>query len=344
LPFERDRPVHVVFGGWHSGWRMSSLAATQADGYYNPPDWDPTKQSRRALTKSKGANQFEQKGLVRFEMPFDVWCTGCARATAEEVAAGTACSSGKEQHIGRGVRFDALKVRHGKYFSTVVWEFRMKCHMCYHPIRIRTDPQHCDFELVEGVRRKTKEYEAGNEDGLVELPSAVEQAKAVADPFYKLERTGEQKRKVSAQREGFDALVVLQGRGRDDYALNKLARKRFKRGGAGGAAAAPARAAAAQQELEQADRLSAASTRFHMPSASKQAALQRQLALRTQGVFRQPTREAALAAKAQAHDIQLRHFRAPGGDFGGAALAHAPPLVFAVKKKKKRKWEGDEKT
>jgi len=331
---------------------MSSLAATQADGYYNPPDWDPTKQSRRALTKSKGANQFEQKGLVRFEMPFDVWCTGCALATAEEVAAGTACSSGKEQHIGRGVRFDALKVRHGKYFSTVVWEFQMKCHMCYHPIVIRTDPQNCDFELVEGVRRKTKEFEAGNEDGLVELPSAAEQAKAAANPFYKLERTGEQKRKVSAQREGFDALVALQGRGRDDYALNKLARKRFKRGGAGGtAAAAPARAAADKQELEQADRLSAASTRFHMPSASKQAALQRQLALRTQGVFRQPSREAALAAKAQAHDIQLRHFRAPGpgGEFGGAALSHAPPLVFAVKKKKKKKkkWKregGDEKT
>ena len=61
-----------------------------------------------------------------------------AEAKEAEVTAGTAFSAGKEQHIGRGVRFDALKVRAGSYYTTPIWEFRMKCHMCYHPIVIRT--------------------------------------------------------------------------------------------------------------------------------------------------------------------------------------------------------------
>lgn len=52
---------------------MSSLAAAQADGYYHPPEWDPQKGSLRKFTKSKGSNQYEQKGRSP--------CTGCALTT-----------------------------------------------------------------------------------------------------------------------------------------------------------------------------------------------------------------------------------------------------------------------
>eukprot|EP00540_Astrosyne_radiata_P016122 CAMPEP_0116853432 /NCGR_PEP_ID=MMETSP0418-20121206/17911_1 /TAXON_ID=1158023 /ORGANISM="Astrosyne radiata, Strain 13vi08-1A" /LENGTH=46 /DNA_ID= /DNA_START= /DNA_END= /DNA_ORIENTATION= len=46
---------------------MSSLAATQADGYY----CQYKKKSKNQFAGSKGHNQFSQKGVVRFELPYD---------------------------------------------------------------------------------------------------------------------------------------------------------------------------------------------------------------------------------------------------------------------------------
>eukprot|EP00966_Prymnesium_polylepis_P288774 6670040-Prymnesium_polylepis.1 len=67
-------------------------------------------------------------------MPFNVRCTGC------------------DNHIGKGVRFNAEKKAVGKYLSTKIWSFRMMCH-CEdntwrtdrsrnpHFIEIHTDPK-----------------------------------------------------------------------------------------------------------------------------------------------------------------------------------------------------------
>jgi len=116
---------------------MSSLAAAQADGYYRPPDWDG-KASLNKITGSKGAwywvlglvvwcfqdqsvahppslppflpllpghNQFTQKGVIRFELPYNSWCLKC------------------ESHIGKGVRFNAQKkqVRRCEGFVSMAW-------------------------------------------------------------------------------------------------------------------------------------------------------------------------------------------------------------------------------
>ncbi len=56
-------------------------------------------------------------------MPYNVWCGGCGI------------------HIGRGVRYNAEKRQTGKYFSTKIWTFRMKCHLCDNYLEIRTDPE-----------------------------------------------------------------------------------------------------------------------------------------------------------------------------------------------------------
>eukprot|EP01035_Chromulina_nebulosa_P018465 gene18465-24175_t len=70
---------------------MSSLAASRADNFYYPPDWRPELGSISKFQGSKGANQYEQKGIIRFELPFDGWCMGCNR------------------HLSRGTRFNAKK-------------------------------------------------------------------------------------------------------------------------------------------------------------------------------------------------------------------------------------------
>src|SRR3954447_14713832 len=59
----------------------------------------------------------------RFEMPFNVWCLGC------------------NNHVGMGVRYNAEKKKVGNYYTTPIFEFRMKCHLCDNYYTIRTDPK-----------------------------------------------------------------------------------------------------------------------------------------------------------------------------------------------------------
>jgi coiled-coil domain-containing protein 130 len=51
------------------------------------------------------------------------------------------------------VRFNAGKKEVGRYLSTKIYEFSMKCHMCAHPLKVRTDPKHCDYILFEGLQK-----------------------------------------------------------------------------------------------------------------------------------------------------------------------------------------------
>jgi coiled-coil domain-containing protein 130 len=44
-------------------------------------------------------------------------------------------------HIGMGVRYNAEKRKIGMYFSTPMFAFRCKCHLCDGWFEIRTDPK-----------------------------------------------------------------------------------------------------------------------------------------------------------------------------------------------------------
>lgn len=59
----------------------------------------------------------------RFEMPYNIWCDGC------------------NSHIGMGVRYNAEKKKTGNYYTTPIYTFRMKCHLCDNYFEIQTDPQ-----------------------------------------------------------------------------------------------------------------------------------------------------------------------------------------------------------
>lgn len=58
---------------------MSSLAATQADGYYIPPEYLESGQYKKKTLNQfnsdyRGHNQFATNAVVRFEMPYDGFC------------------------------------------------------------------------------------------------------------------------------------------------------------------------------------------------------------------------------------------------------------------------------
>ena len=74
--------------------------------------------------------------IVRFEMPFNIWCLNC------------------NSHIGRGVRFNAEKKKIGMYHSTPILSFRMKCHLCGGWFEIQTDPKESEYVVVDGARRQ----------------------------------------------------------------------------------------------------------------------------------------------------------------------------------------------
>ncbi|CAI7837115.1 unnamed protein product, partial [Closterium sp. NIES-53] len=84
---------------------MSTLAAARADNFYYPPEWTPEQGS---LNKFQGQHPLRERAkklgdgilVIRFEMPFHVWCGGC------------------KSMIAKGVRFNAEKKHIANYLST----------------------------------------------------------------------------------------------------------------------------------------------------------------------------------------------------------------------------------
>lgn len=86
---------------------MSSLAAARADNFYYPPEWRPEFGSISKYQGSKGANQYQQYGIIRFEMPFDGFCLKC------------------NCHVSKGLRFNAKKEKEGMEFRSVKKNMKM---------------------------------------------------------------------------------------------------------------------------------------------------------------------------------------------------------------------------
>ncbi len=96
---------------------------------YYPPDYDPktapTLNAYRGIHALGARAKDIDKGIlvVRFELPYNVWCGTCGK------------------HIGAGVRYNAQKRKVGHYYSTPIFAFRCKCHLCDGWFEIRTDPK-----------------------------------------------------------------------------------------------------------------------------------------------------------------------------------------------------------
>ncbi|KAH8062045.1 hypothetical protein JL721_8764 [Aureococcus anophagefferens] len=189
---------------------MSTLSAARADNFYYPPNWDPSKESLSQHTgDTRGRNQYEQEGLIRFELPFDGWCEGCGR------------------HVGKGVRFNAKKDADGKYHSTTVWKFTMQCPSCTTKFVIKTDPAKSDYDFASGIRRKVESYAEDAADGARLLGDTDHRAQEAAlakrrDPMATLERTRDDTAtRRAARRTGAERFY-------DDYGANRALRKRHR--------------------------------------------------------------------------------------------------------------------
>lgn len=193
---------------------MSSLAAARADNFYHPPDWDPSKGSRNKYHGSHGALGDRARKLhqgiliIRFEMPFNVWCGGCGHL------------------IGKGVRFNAEKKQIGMYHSTKIWSFSMRTPCCQHRLEVHTDPRNAEYIVVTGGKRKV---EAGDvkDDGRVALDPGG--SSRPSDPLQLLEAAEEDVRRNKEQRASLLALMKdSQGKYKDDAANNRELRRAMR--------------------------------------------------------------------------------------------------------------------
>jgi len=193
---------------------MSTLAAARADNFYYPPEWEPSKGGLNKFQNSHPlghrAKKLNQGILViRFEVPFPIRCLGCGK------------------HIDKGVRYNAEKKQVGAYFSTKIWEFRMRCHLCPNYIVVRTDPKNADYDIFSGARRVVIEYSAKDAE-TIELPDAKEKEKLANDPMFRLEHGEESKVVAKKEQPRILAIQGINNRYKDDYGLSQKLRKKFR--------------------------------------------------------------------------------------------------------------------
>lgn len=182
---------------------------------YYPPDYDP---KAGGLNKFLGTHALRERAkkihlgiiIIRFEMPYNIWCEGC------------------KNHIGMGVRYNAEKTKVGMYYSTPVYQFRMKCHLCDNYIEIKTDPGNLDYEIVSGARRQEGRWDP-TENGQIVADTKEVQRRLFDDPMYKLEHVATDAKKSDDAK---PRLYKLYERNHyvwdDDYTANSKMRAEFR--------------------------------------------------------------------------------------------------------------------
>ncbi|EPQ27466.1 uncharacterized protein PFL1_05004 [Pseudozyma flocculosa PF-1] len=185
-------------------------------GRYRPPDADPTKQSFNQGRHPLGvrARKIDQGILVvRFELPFNIWCAGC------------------DNHIGQGVRYNAEKRHVGDYYSTKIWAFRCKCHLCSKWFEIRTDPKNARYIVQEGARQQNQEWDPEENGGhpIYDESAAAGPSKPL-DAFSQLEKRESDRDKALRLT---DRVLELEehseARWSDPYTLNAKLRSSFRK-------------------------------------------------------------------------------------------------------------------
>ncbi|KAG1735791.1 DUF572-domain-containing protein [Suillus lakei] len=183
---------------------------------YYPPDYDPDK--HQSLNAYRGKHALGDRArkldkgilITRFELPFNIWCGTC------------------NNHIGMGVRYNAEKKKVGAYYSTPIYSFRCKCHLCDGWFEIQTDPKNTRYVVVSGARQKDEDWNPEENGGFAIHDT--EGKAGPADPLAALEKTTEAQNHVTkVQIPRIEALQGVSDRyNNDPYALSSMVRKRFR--------------------------------------------------------------------------------------------------------------------
>ncbi|XP_078035281.1 coiled-coil domain-containing protein 130 homolog [Augochlora pura] len=182
---------------------------------YYPPDYDP---KVGGLNKFLGTHALRERArklhmgilIIRFEMPYNIWCDGCGN------------------HIGMGVRYNAEKKKIGMYYSTPLYQFRMKCHLCDNHFEIKTDPANLDYVIVSGARRQENRWDPKENEQIVPETKEVS-CRLYDDAMYKLEHGIEDKKTAKSRDSSLENAIALnEAAWKDDYTSNCELRTAFR--------------------------------------------------------------------------------------------------------------------
>ncbi|XP_031829640.1 coiled-coil domain-containing protein 130 homolog [Nomia melanderi] len=182
---------------------------------YYPPDYDPRV---GGLNKFLGTHALRERArklhmgilIIRFEMPYNIWCDGCGN------------------HIGMGVRYNAEKKKIGMYYSTPLYQFRMKCHLCDNHFEIKTDPANLDYVIVSGARRQENRWDPKENEQIVPETKEVS-CRLYDDAMYKLEHGIEDKKIAKSRDSSLESAIALnEATWKDDYTSNCALRSAFR--------------------------------------------------------------------------------------------------------------------
>ncbi|KDE04405.1 hypothetical protein MVLG_05195 [Microbotryum lychnidis-dioicae p1A1 Lamole] len=182
---------------------------------YYPPDYVPEQGS---LNKVHGKHALGDRArkldkgilIVRFELPFNIWCGHC------------------EGHIGQGVRYNAEKSKVGNYYTTPIWNFRCKCHLCQEWFEIRTDPQNTRYLVHSGARQQNQDWDPAENGGVV-LDERIADPSGTPDPFAVLEKSQTQRTKALTAAAQLNALEEdRDAQWSDPYAKSSCLRASFR--------------------------------------------------------------------------------------------------------------------
>lgn len=182
---------------------------------YYPPDFDPAKHgSLNGYHKTHALRERARKLsqgilIIRFEMPYNIWCDGC------------------KNHIGMGVRYNAEKKKVGNYYTTPIYRFRMKCHLCVNYIEMQTDPATCDYVIVSGARRKEERWDMAENEQIL-TTEHTEKEKLETDAMYKLDHGGKDREKLKKALPSLTEIQDYQAGWKDDFQLNSALRRKFR--------------------------------------------------------------------------------------------------------------------
>ncbi|XP_070683933.1 probable splicing factor YJU2B [Pempheris klunzingeri] len=182
---------------------------------YYPPDFDPAKHgSLNGYHKTHALRERARKLsqgilIIRFEMPYNIWCDGC------------------KNHIGMGVRYNAEKKKVGNYYTTPIYRFRMKCHLCVNYIEMQTDPASCDYVIVSGACRKEERWDMAENEQIL-TTERTEKEKLETDAMFKLDHGGKDKEKLKKALPSLSEIQDHQSGWKDDFLLNSSLRKKFR--------------------------------------------------------------------------------------------------------------------
>ncbi|XP_011314700.1 coiled-coil domain-containing protein 130 homolog isoform X2 [Fopius arisanus] len=191
------------------------MGERKGQNLYYPPDYDP---KVGGLNKFLGTHALRERArklhmgilIIRFEMPFNIWCEGCGN------------------HIGMGVRYNAEKKKIGMYYSTPLYSFRMKCHLCDNHFEIKTDPGNLTYVIESGARRQENRWDPKENEQVV--PETKEVSKRLYDDaMFKLEHGVDDLKASKTQDPAINKILAKnESRWQDDYSANAALRAAFR--------------------------------------------------------------------------------------------------------------------